>query len=68
MKKMLIGLLIVIMIMSFTVMAYAHPRVPEQSIDKVNFNAADGLHRAYSNLKDGAIAKHVFETRFNPHD
>lgn len=68
MKKVIVFLLVLVMILSISVQAFAHPAVPEQSLGKVNPKAVNGMHTAWGNLAgSGSIAEHVFLMRFNPH-
>ncbi len=66
MKKSLLILAIAFVFSLSISVASAHPAVPEQSIGKVNPNAALGMHTAYANLPDNGVARHVFLKRFVP--
>jgi hypothetical protein len=67
MKRVSVLVLLVLMILVTSVLSFAHPAVPEQSLQKISPNAANGMHTAVMNLPENGIAKHVFEMRFNPH-
>jgi len=67
--KKAISILVIALVMFFsTVSVFAHPNVPEQSLNKVSENAAKGLHTAWGNVQDSkGIAPHVFMFRLSPH-
>lgn len=66
MKKFGIALIAAFMLMSATV--FAHPKVPPQSLNKVNAHAVHGMHTAWSHVQDAeGIAEHVFLMRHSPH-
>lgn len=66
MKKFGIALITALMLMSATV--FAHPKVPPQSLNKVNENAAHGMHTAWGNVQNAkGVASHVFLMRHSPH-
>jgi methionine-rich copper-binding protein CopC len=68
MKKILSVFAVVLMLLLSTSTAFAHPVVPEQSIGKVNVNAANGMHTAWANVQNAnGIAEHVFLMRHSPH-
>jgi len=69
MKRVSVLVLLVLMIFVSSVLSFAHPAVPEQSLGKVNPKAVNGMHTAWGNLEgSGSVAEHVFLMRFNPHD
>ena len=74
MKKLISSLLVVVMMLALSVPAFAsghgqrHPQVPEQSLQNISRNAANGMHTAWGNIQDAnGIASHVFTFRFSPH-
>jgi len=70
MKKFLIVLLVVLLVIASTSMAFAarpaHPPTPGPSIGVAPMEAAYGLHRACPNLDPDGIAFHVFLYRLGP--
>lgn len=68
MKKLFRGMVVMAMVLAFSVPAMAHPRVPEQSIQKVNENAAGGMHTAWGSIQgSNGAAQHNFMYRHSPH-
>jgi hypothetical protein len=68
MKKLLVLLVVVLLVIMVTTAAFAHPAVPEQSLQKVSMNAVNGMHTAWGNIQgSNGIAKHVFMFRHSPH-
>jgi len=68
MKKLLVVFLIGILMFTFSISAFAHPNVPEQSLQNISSNAANGMHTAWGNIQNAnGLASHVFQFRFSPH-
>ena len=68
MKKTFIILLVVIMLIVLASVSFAHPAVPEQSLQRVDASAANGMHTAWGNIQSSnGVASHVFLMRHSPH-
>ncbi len=69
MKKIVAGVMVLMILILGSVSAFTHPNVPEQSRYKVNPNAKHGIHMAAEKVQNAnGAAAHVFEMRFNVHN
>lgn len=68
MKKITTFILTLVLLFTFSLTAFAHPAVPEQSLGNISPNAAKGMHMAWGNIQTSkGVAPHVFIFRFSPH-
>jgi len=68
MKKITTFILTLVLLFTFSLTAFAHPAVPEQSLGNVSPKAVNGLHTAWENIQTSkGVAPHVFIFRFSPH-
>lgn len=72
MKKFMMIIMVMVLIIAMSTTAFAaparHPAVPEQSLQKISPNAANGMHTAWFNVVEAeGVASHVFLMRFSPH-